>query len=644
MSGPPANRAVLLARDLVKTFSRKQGDVVRALDDISLTVRPGTITALVGPDGAGKTTLLAANRRVVVRRLGHADRPGHRRPSGPAERPESHRVYAAAVRLVRRPQRRGESEPVCRSARRDRGRAARALSATHGDDRIGTVCPPAGRAAFRRHEAETGAGLHARPLAGVAAVGRANRGRRSAFETRTVGDHPATLRRTASVRLVEHSLPGRSPALRRGHRAAPGPGLDAGLAGGRQRVGNRPNVSRPAVRRTNSPRIAGRSVGQAGRRRCRARGRARAAWCWPTAPAAGRLPDGITEKASSEPTAPRFEDGFMILLRKANGDGAETHLVPLAHLPQAANGEAVVEVHDLVRKFGSFTAVDHLSFEVRQGEVFGLLGPNGAGKTTTFRMLCGLLPATAGTLRVAGADLRVARASARQRIGYVAQKFSLYAQLSVLENIEFFCGAYGLRGQTPARAGPLGARSVRAAAVCQLAQRPASRRLQAAAGHGRGAGARAGHSVSRRTHQRRRPARPARILAAHHGAGGTGRNGDRNNALHGRGRVLRPRGDSGRRQDPGPGHSRRIASPRLGRDGTRADDGRRVHRRSRTGASRSGRPNRTPKGRSAADSRTRLAMDAPQSARAPGPWWAKRPGKCFATPAASPSASCCRWC
>jgi ABC-2 type transport system ATP-binding protein len=106
----------------------------------------------------------------------------------------------------------------------------------------------------------------------------------------------------------------------------------------------------------------------------------------------------------------------------------------------------IVEVRDLVRRFGTFTAVGGVSFDVRRGEIFGLLGPNGAGKTTTFRMLCGLLPATAGTLRVAGMDLRQARASARQRVGYVAQKFSLYSQLSVIENLEFFASAYGLRG------------------------------------------------------------------------------------------------------------------------------------------------------------------------------------------------------
>jgi ABC-2 type transport system ATP-binding protein len=115
-------------------------------------------------------------------------------------------------------------------------------------------------------------------------------------------------------------------------------------------------------------------------------------------------------------------------------------------LSQTNHQGAAVEVRDLARQFGSFTAVDHINFEVQRGEIFGLLGPNGAGKTTTFRMLCGLLPASSGTLRVAGMDLRRARASARQRIGYVAQKFSLYGQLSVAENLEFFASAYSLRG------------------------------------------------------------------------------------------------------------------------------------------------------------------------------------------------------
>ena len=113
----------------------------------------------------------------------------------------------------------------------------------------------------------------------------------------------------------------------------------------------------------------------------------------------------------------------------------------------ADHAEPVIVVRDLVRRFGDFTAVASTSFEVRRGEIFGLLGPNGAGKTTTFRMLCGLLPATSGSLQVAGANLRMAPARARARIGYVAQKFSLYATLTVRENLAFYGAAYGLHGR-----------------------------------------------------------------------------------------------------------------------------------------------------------------------------------------------------
>jgi pyoluteorin transport system ATP-binding protein len=148
-----------------------------------------------------------------------------------------------------------------------------------------------------------------------------------------------------------------------------------------------------------------------------------------------------------EPTEPRFEDGFMVLLRQAADRRPGAASITVEHPAERADHGPAVEVKDLVRQFGTFTAVDHVSFEVARGEIFGLLGPNGAGKTTTFRMLCGLLAATSGTLRVAGVDLGRARASARQRIGYVAQKFSLYGQLSVIENLTFFASAYGLRGR-----------------------------------------------------------------------------------------------------------------------------------------------------------------------------------------------------
>jgi len=104
----------------------------------------------------------------------------------------------------------------------------------------------------------------------------------------------------------------------------------------------------------------------------------------------------------------------------------------------------VVQTKELQKFFGDFEAVKGLTFEVRRGEIFGLLGPNGAGKSTTFRMLCGLLSVSAGEISVAGYDLRNSPSRARSRLGYMAQQFSLYGQLSVQENLNFFGKAYGL--------------------------------------------------------------------------------------------------------------------------------------------------------------------------------------------------------
>ena len=145
--------------------------------------------------------------------------------------------------------------------------------------------------------------------------------------------------------------------------------------------------------------------------------------------------------------APRFEDSFVALLKTRSTSPAVTAIsLQKPPTPSATPAEDVIIVEHLTRRFGTFHAVDDVSFSVRKGEVFGLLGANGAGKSTTFRMLCGLLPATAGTLRVAGFDLRRAAAPARGRIGYMAQKFSLYGNLSVQENLRFFSSAYGLYG------------------------------------------------------------------------------------------------------------------------------------------------------------------------------------------------------
>ena len=114
---------------------------------------------------------------------------------------------------------------------------------------------------------------------------------------------------------------------------------------------------------------------------------------------------------------------------------------------QAENNGAVIRVTDLVRNSAVSLPSTTSASPVRKGQVFGLLGPNGAGKSTTFRMLCGLLPASGGTLKVAGADLRTAAARARRKVGYVAQKFSMYGMLTTRQNLEFFAGAYGMSGK-----------------------------------------------------------------------------------------------------------------------------------------------------------------------------------------------------
>jgi ABC-2 type transport system ATP-binding protein len=152
------------------------------------------------------------------------------------------------------------------------------------------------------------------------------------------------------------------------------------------------------------------------------------------------------EGAEVTAVAPRFEDSFVALLKQKTGGAQIAQSTGTAGAKRTDDGRPVIEVNELKRRFGDFYAVNGISFEVRQGEVFGLLGANGAGKSTTFRMLCGLLPPSAGTLKVAGADLRHAAAAARERIGYMSQKFSLYGSLSVSENLRFFGSVYGLSG------------------------------------------------------------------------------------------------------------------------------------------------------------------------------------------------------
>ena len=161
------------------------------------------------------------------------------------------------------------------------------------------------------------------------------------------------------------------------------------------------------------------------------------------------------------PTRPHFEDAFIALLKKnpvvkntsiattnsENKDKTALSIEDTSNNVSEDTTESIIKVDKVVRRFGDFYAVKGISFEVKKGEIFGLLGANGAGKSTLFRMLCGLLPVSDGRVEVAGHNLRTASATARAHIGYMAQRFSLYTNLTIKQNLMFFSKAYGLRGK-----------------------------------------------------------------------------------------------------------------------------------------------------------------------------------------------------
>jgi len=157
-------------------------------------------------------------------------------------------------------------------------------------------------------------------------------------------------------------------------------------------------------------------------------------------PKIGQIEAGT--RADFIPIKPHFEDAFMDVLgrppRVESVWGRQTGEI-------APDGAQVVNAVDLSKKFGDFVAVDRVTFSVTRGEIFGLLGPNGAGKSTTFKMMCGLLTASSGSAKVMKVDLRKSASEARQHIGYMAQKFSLYGNLTVQQNLMFFSGVYGLK-------------------------------------------------------------------------------------------------------------------------------------------------------------------------------------------------------
>ncbi|HLX61895.1 MAG TPA: ATP-binding cassette domain-containing protein [Planctomycetota bacterium] len=444
MSG---DELVLSGRDLRKEFRRDTGEVVHALEGVSLEARHGSLTALVGPDGAGKTTLIrlacglsapdsgelivlgvnvTADPQQIQDRIGYMPQKFGLYEDLTVQ--ENLNLYADLHGIGAEERQKRYPELMTMTAlgpftKRLAGKLSGGMK-----QKLGLACTLISSPEFL---------LLDEPTVGVDPLSR-----RELWDIifRLVHEQGLTVLLSTAY-LDEAERCGHAIVMHQGKVLAQGePAELSRRAEGRTFFVEVPAGAGPA--RSLQTRLLEDSnvvdaVPEAGRVRLVRR----------EPLTAEALQTGLLSNAKVSARPPRLEDGFMLLLRQNSPQQSVTHSMKLEQPLEKHGGETVVQVQDLVRRFGDFTAVDHVSFEVHAGEVFGLLGPNGAGKTTTFRMLCGLLPATSGSLRVAGVNVRDARASARQRIGYVAQKFSLYGQLSVQENLDFFASAYGLRGE-----------------------------------------------------------------------------------------------------------------------------------------------------------------------------------------------------
>jgi ABC-2 type transport system ATP-binding protein len=437
----------LSGRDIRKAFRRDTGEVIQALDGVSLSADHGTLTVLVGPDGAGKTTLIRMATGLM------APDAGELRVLGVDVAADPEQIQA---RIGYMPQKFGLYEDLSVQENLDLYADLHGVTAEERSRRYPQLMEMTALGPFTHRLAGRLSGGMKQKL-GLACtlirwpelllldeptVGVDPLSRRELWEIlrQLVSDQGLTVLLSTSY-MDEAERCGHVVVLHRGKVLAQGrPAEVSGLAAGRT------FLAQPAADQT--PRgLQARLLGDPGVVDAALEGGCVRFVRTQGAPGDGHpREDGLPAGVTVTPVRPQFEDGFMVLVRRTVAPVQLAGLSALERPPERLPNEVIVQVRDLVRRFGTFTAVDRVSFDVRRGEIFGLLGPNGAGKTTTFRMLCGLLPATAGTLHVAGMDLRRARASARQQIGYVAQKFSLYGQLSVIENLEFFASAYGLRG------------------------------------------------------------------------------------------------------------------------------------------------------------------------------------------------------
>jgi len=440
----PEPAAVLALSAVSKTFASRQ-QRSQALDRVSLTVPRGVVTGLVGPDGAGKTTLMRLCAGLLA-----PDEGGIQVLGLDATR-DSLAVQASIGYM---PQRFGLYEDLSVQENLDLYADLQGVPHAERETRYASLMHMTGLAPFTSRLAGRLSGGMKQKLGLACTLVRPPR--LLLLDEPTVGVDPVSRRELWSIvyRLVQEegmSVLLSTAYLDEAERCSEvvllhqgrvlGSGTPAELSARMQgRVyrlrlpGSRARTLQAAV--TGAPGVLDAVV---------AGGDVRLVMEDSTPPdPQGLLPEA--HEATVDPLPPRFEDAFVTLI-KAGAGTAPSQPAPAGASKDWTRGESMIRVQGLARRFGDFYAVRDLSFEVDRGEVFGLLGANGAGKTTTFRMLCGLLPASEGALSVAGVDLRSAPARARARIGYMSQKFSLYGNLSVCQNLRFFASTYGLGGR-----------------------------------------------------------------------------------------------------------------------------------------------------------------------------------------------------
>ena len=430
----------IVVSNLSKTFGK--GELRRvALRDISLTLAAGTMTALIGPDGAGKTTLLRLLAGILTADAGEVCVLGHTLPQ---------QALALQSRIGYMPQRFGLYEDLTVEENLELFASLHNMPAATRESRYAELLTMTALGPFRKRQAGQLSGGMKQKL-GLACT-LIHPPELLLLDEASVGVDPISRRELWSI-ICRQMVSEKVTVL-----------LSTAYMDEAERCDHVLLLHEGEILAQGSPsELASRFAGHAFRLRAAASSlrhlQAQLAQL-PRVVDAAIQGDGlriVMQKAeapvlegelaalgSPEVIPSRLEDAFVGLLF-SRGPRSRAPLSP--HAQAADADEVMVEVKDLYRYFGSFAAVKDVSFSVRRGEIFGLLGANGAGKSTTFRMLCGLLPASSGSLCIAKVDQRKATAAGRAKIGYVSQKFSLYGALSVQQNLSFFASAYGLASE-----------------------------------------------------------------------------------------------------------------------------------------------------------------------------------------------------